>query len=411
MADTKITEKYEFKTDIITSYTGTEQRIALRNEPRHYLSYDYTAMKPFEAQWLRAVARMKQSTALYIPMWHTPLYLSEPALKDSRFIKVEEPLMFDARNCQAIEVFVKDTVKGTNKYYRVATFGDGGVIGLGNKLETDLNPKNAYIYPLIKCSIQPINSLNYVFSNGTDVTMNFEDVLDKSPVTMPSKYLFGYYDNYKGRNPYGIPYKHSNNDVFTLEPQWIEDNSVTLDVEKQTVKLDNDIGVFSYDSKNNLSYDKNNYSLILMNKAEINNMVKFFYRVKGKYKSFYMPSWVNDFTPCFDIQAGNNFIYTEFDSLYKYYLSNSRKNKIIIFTKDFKSYILNVMSLTYEIIGNIKYGKLLLSSPIDMNLPLSNIKMMSYFNHVRLDDDTLQLNYESTQVAQVDITTMEVDDV
>ena len=60
---------------------------------------------------------------------------------------------------------------------------------------------------------------------------------------------------------------------------------------------------------------------------------------------------------------------------------------------------------------HIKYGKLLLSSPIDMNLPLSNIKMMSYFNHVRLDDDTLQLNYESTQVAQVDITTMEVDDV
>ena len=140
MADTKITEKYEFKTDIITSYTGTEQRIALRNEPRHYLSYDYTAMKTLEAQWLRAVARMKQSTALYIPMWHTPLYLSEPALKDSRFIKVEEPLMFDARNCQAIEIFVEDTVKGTNKYYKVITFGDGGVIGLGKKLETDLNP-------------------------------------------------------------------------------------------------------------------------------------------------------------------------------------------------------------------------------------------------------------------------------
>ena len=411
MADTKITEKYEFKTDIITSYTGTEQRIALRNEPRHYLSYDYTAMKPFEAQWLRAVARMKQSTTLYIPMWHTPVYLTEEALVDSKYFKIEETSMFDLRNSQAVMVFKEDSVKDINHYYRTVSYGDGGVVGLYKKLNSPLNPKNAYVYPLIKCSLQPITSLKYVFSNGTDVTINFEDLQEKSPIIVPNKYLYDYYDNYKGRNPYNIPYKYNGSDVLTLAPQWIEDSSVTLDIQKQTVKLDNDIGVFSYDSKNDLSYDKNNYSLILMNKAEINNMVKFFYRVKGKYKSFYMPSWVNDFTSCFDIQAGNNFIYTEFDSLYKYYLSNSRKNKIIIFTKDFKSYILNVMSLTYEIIGNIKYGKLLLSSPIDMNLPLSNIKMMSYFNHVRLDDDTLQLNYESTQVAQVDITTMEVDDV
>ena len=37
--------------------------------------------------------------------------------------------------------------------------------------------------------------------------------------------------------------------------------------------------------------------------------------------------------------------------------------------------------------------------------------MISYFNHVRLDSDELQLNYESTQVAQVTLTTKEVDDI
>ena len=63
-----------------------------------------------------------------------------------------------------------------------------------------------------------------------------------------------------------------------------------------------------------------------------------------------------------------------------------------------------------EDIGDTRYGKLLLSAPTTETIPLSNIKMISYFNHVRLDDDTLQLNYESTQVAQVDITTKEVDD-
>jgi len=97
--------------------------------------------------------------------------------------------------------------------------------------------------------------------------------------------------------------------------------------------------------------------------------------------------------------------------LYKYYLSNNRKKKIIIFTKDLKSYIVDILSLTFETIADKKYGKLLLANPITVDLSLSNIKMISYFNHVRLDSDELQLNYESTQVAQVTLTTKEVDDI
>ena len=409
--DTMITEKYEFKTDIIKSYGGQEQRIALRDEPRHFLSYDYTAMKPFEAQWLRAVVRMKQSSPLYIPMWHTPLYLTEEALIDSKSINIEETSMFDLRRCIAIIVFKEDNIKGENKYYQTLSYGDGGRIGLYKKLKDGLNPKNAYIYPLIKCSLQPITGLDYIFSNGTNITINFEDIMEESPVKVPYKYLFDYYDNYKGRNIHNIPYKHLGENVLTLSPQWVDDSSVTLDIEKNTVKLDNDTGIFLYDSKNNLSYDKSTYNWYLMNKAEINNMIKFFYRIKGMYKSFYMPSWVNDFIPCFDIKYGQNYIYTEFDSLYKYYLSNNRKKKIIIFTKDLKSYIVDILSLTFETIADKKYGKLLLANPITVDLSLSNIKMISYFNHVRLDSDELQLNYESTQVAQVTLTTKEVDDI
>ena len=44
MADTKITERYEFKTDIITAWDGHEQRIKTRQLPRHFLTYDYSAM-------------------------------------------------------------------------------------------------------------------------------------------------------------------------------------------------------------------------------------------------------------------------------------------------------------------------------------------------------------------------------
>ena len=409
MAETQIIEKYEFLTDILTSYAGMEQRIALRDTPRHYISYDYTAMNSLEAQWVRALLRMRQTNTMYIPMWHRQLYLAEKAWIGTTTLKLVEESVYNLRDCQAIIIFNHDTIKGDNDYYRVVSCQSGGMITLGSKLKSSLNPKNTWIYPLINCSVQPTTGINYVYSNGTNATINFEDILEVTPLTIPYNYLY-LYSEYKERNPYSIPYTYNSYDVFTIRPQWIDDNSVSMDIEKITNKLDNNIGVFQYDSKSNLSYDKTTYNLYLMCEEEINNTIKFFHNVKGKYKSFYMPSWVNDFSPCFDIKSGQNYIYTEFDSLYKYYISNNRKRKIIIFTTNYNSYILDVLSFTYEDIGDTRYGKLLLSAPTTETIPLSNIKMISYFNHVRLDDDTLQLNYESTQVAQVDITTKEVDD-
>ena len=410
MADTQITEKYEFLTSIITSYSGAEQRISLRDIPRRYISYDYAAMNKFEAQWLRALLRMKQTNTMYIPMWHRQLYLSEEAWMGSKVIKLTEGSLYDLRGCQAIIIFKHDTIKGTNNYYRVVACSEGGIIQLGSKLKSNLNPKNAWIFPLINCSIQPTTGINYVYSNGTNTTVNFEDILDNSPLSIPYKYT-GYYQNYKGRNIFKLPYTHNGRNVLTISPQWVEDDSISMDIEKVTNKLDNSTGIFQYDSKNNLSYDKTTYNLYMMCKEEINNIIRFFNYVKGRYTSFYMPSWVNDFQPSSDILSGTNYIYTEFDTLYTYYLSNNRKKKIVIFTNDYKSYIYDILSITYQTIDEKKYGKLVLSTPITENIPLSNIKMISYFNHVRLDSDELQLNYESTQVAKVTLTTKEVDDI
>ena len=97
-------------------------------------------------------------------------------------------------------------------------------------------------------------------SFNIEIDENIEDLLEESPVKVPNKYLIDYYDIYSGMNKYKIPYTYGGENVLTLSPQWVDDGSVTLDIEKQTIKLDNDIGIVSYDSKNNLSYDKSTYN-------------------------------------------------------------------------------------------------------------------------------------------------------
>ena len=48
MADTQITEKLSFQTDIIQSYSGKEQRIKVRQYPRKFYTYNYDAMDKFQ---------------------------------------------------------------------------------------------------------------------------------------------------------------------------------------------------------------------------------------------------------------------------------------------------------------------------------------------------------------------------
>ena len=77
MADTQITEKLSFQTDIIQSYSGKEQRIKVRQYPRKFYTYNYDAMDKFQAEWVRAILRIGQNEIYYIPMWQDVIHLTE----------------------------------------------------------------------------------------------------------------------------------------------------------------------------------------------------------------------------------------------------------------------------------------------------------------------------------------------
>lgn len=411
MAGDRITEKWEYKTDIITSYDGHEQRIKTRQYPRHYVSYDYPAMNCFEAQWLRGLGRLRQSDTYYIPMWHNVTRLAEdfPGMGKSLYINKEHMYSFD--DVEWIEIFVKDDPNqfGVNMVLRVENYFDQ-IIGLKKVLTKPLYKENTWIYPLKRCSIQPMNGFQYIYSNGASVTHSFEDLLRK-PVNLkiPDKWVTDF-ENYSLRNKWNLPEHYDNREVFVASPQWLDDDSLSLSVDKAVTKMDNETGQFLYDLKNEKSYDVHTMELILMCKEAINNMQRFFKRVSGMYKSFYAPTWANDIELLQDIEAQNNYIYTKWSNISDFYISNKRNKKLVIFTKDKHSYILDILTYGYEMIDGVKVGKIMFTNPLGMNIPKSNVLMCSYFNLVRFDSDELQLNYESDIVANVSLVFREVDE-
>lgn len=475
----KITESYEFKTDIITSYSGIEQRIKTRQVPRHYMSFDYDAINLYQAQWLRGMSRIPQNETWYVPLWCREVFLKEDFTEHGKILYIDTDYFYNLDGVEWIEVFFHDdfTQKECNIVRRVDHYSSNAIT-LRKKIDIPLYAANTHIFPLIKCSVQPNGQINYIYSNGTKTSMSFEDLLIEPLINIPYNYrteydygfdknqqlkqlkedtqykkgdiikingqyleckqggktekqsidisnqhigidirygtaIFSIISPYKGMaqfNRWNLPEKENGIDILLNEPQWVDDSDYSIEIDRNTNKLDTETGIFLYDMKNKFTYDTHTSSIILKDIKQINNMIKFFKNMSGMQKSFYAPTWVNDLEACMTIWGNKNVIYTIYTNLYKFYANNSRKKKIVVFTTDWQSYIFEIKSYTHEKIDNIDYGKLILTEEAGVTIPIEKIKMISYLNRVRFCSDKLTLNYESVTVAQTTLAMKEVDD-
>ena len=416
MAETKITEKYEYLTDIITSFGNKEQRIRLREKPRHTYSFDYSAMTLWDGQWLRAMMRTKINDVHLVPMWHNEMRLTEDYVGNKLlFIRPEH--MMNMEGCNMVKVFVKDDYKasGVNTLLDIDAINTNNTLHIKDAYTIDfLDMRNAFLYPVKRVALQPSSTLQYVYSNGSEVALNFEDLNYESPVAFPNKFLEEY-DVEDSANRFNLPLTHDGLNLFPVSPQWISDDSLSLTVDKWVTRLDNETGSFFYDVKTTNSYDIMTFDLTLMNKPAINNMIRFFRKVCGRWKPFYVPSWANDIEVWTDIRATDNYILTDFHNLDRLYNRNGRRKKIVIFTKDWKSYIYDIFTWKrLDFIGkngNVKHlCEVILNKQVGVSLPKSNILMVSFLNFVRFDSDELVLNYETTNEAQTTLVMKEVDE-
>lgn len=405
---TRITEKYSFKTDIITAYSGKEQRIMLRREPRRSYSYDYDAMDGIQAQWIRGIGRLRISDAFYVPMWQNIMYLRKD-FNGGKNLEVDSDYLYGLRDCQYMELFVKDDVPGYgyNTVLKINNVYDG-VIELRNPLRKTLSPKNTWLYPLRKCAVQPSDSVKYVYHDGATSTLNFLDLLETTTKNFP-KHIISEYRDLEEINHFKLPKMLNEKEVFLWQPTWTSEEEM-LSTNRNYINLDNETGQFVYDLKNTRYYDINSYTILLPNRKMIDNMIKFFIRMGGRYKSFYAPSWVNDFVPAFDIKAGDTSMLTAFDNYFRFFGNTAREKYIVIFTKDFNHKIMKISGHTYEMINKKRYGKIILGGTFDEAIKKDDISMISFLNLVRLDSDDLQIDYESNVVATTRLVFKEVDD-
>lgn len=407
MADTKITEKYEFLTQIITAYDSSEQRMALRTNPRHYVSYNYDAMSATEAQWIRGILNMQQTDTIYIPQWQRTCDIVEDSVEGSTSILLDSTDIWGFKNAYALMFFSEDAVNGGGEVYQIRHILTNNMVGLQKQLTSKKYIGIDHVVPLLNCYVQPTDSTTYTFSRGTTTVLNYEVLADQNAPLFPSIFDINTVESSDSDLKYGIPTSYNLVSIFRLEPIWIED--ISDKIEKNAEKLDNESGRIFYDSKSASIATTRDIKYTLTSRIDIDNLVKMFYRVKGMQTSFYIPSWLTDFEPAFDIGRNDMFFYTNLNSLYKFYANNNRRKLIIMFMNDYTVKIVKITAYSYETIDDVTYGKVYIESSFGILIRTRDINMISYLMRVRFNSDMMTLDYDTTFVADTTLSFKEVD--
>lgn len=405
---TKITEKYEFLTQILTSYDGSEQRNALRVEPRHYITYDYYGVTVWESQWLRMLMLGSQANTMYIPLWHIAHDILDDVPKGATSYRVDTSHLWGYRNVLGIFMYREDTLNGGEAYKLSHLTSSGNISLTKGFLNAKVSGADKAV-PMLNCYIQPDSNLSHNFTNDTNATLNFEVLREQTAPNFPA-FADYFNDEYCDTvEHYGLPVEYNGLEVFRSMPAWVE--TLNFSYEPNMFKLDNSTGNVFYDKKSQAISEKRVLDLVLLNRPEINNLIRFFFRSKGRLKPFYAPTWVNDLEITKDINASDDFLLITITDTYKYLNDNDKRKKLCVFLKDNTVRILDINAYSYqsEEDKTLK-GKIYLSKPVGEDIPMSQINMISFFCKYRLDNDTLQLDYETTTVATTKLEIREVKD-
>lgn len=405
MAD-RITETFEFKTQIHTAWDGTEQRLALREEPRRCVSYDFIGVQSWQSQYLRLLTMGEQTKQLQLPLWHAASPLQKKLYERQSQARIRPEYLWSYRNIGAVELWTGDEAGG--RRYALNYILANGVLGLGKVMDRDWEAVRTLVLPVATGVLRQEDNYENLHAAVTGLTIKLELVENQKAPEFPAAYD-PWHDEALPQGTAvetGLPEVYQGAEIFRHVPPWSAD--MTASIERNANRLDNRTGVFRYDLKSLSAAETRKIEYVGLSAAEIHNLQRFFYRKKGAWKSFWLPTWLEDLELAEDAAAGNIFFFVKFNLYFRYLAQNRRRQTIAVFFTDHSCEILRLAGYSTDETG--ERGKVYLNQVLKRPLLKSRVRCISYLCRVRFAEDTLFTDYETTGAAKLALSFREVDE-
>lgn len=381
------TERYEYASDVMTSDDGTEQRQALRDTPRALLSYRYrfgdeeinSRVENLLADW--------HARVFALPIWQDYATLSSTLASGGTAVSVASLTDRDFR-AGAGELILLYANENSFEALEVSSI-------VGTTINVSVGPTSTWpagtkVLPIRLCFVRGAAQQDAYVTAMRDVSLQFEAL---SQLSFADETAFSTYQ--------GAP--------LLLDAMREPDIQAQRVFGRDLLRADSRTGRAFQKSTRRFSPMSQGFFLDFDGRTEQWRLKRFLQARKGMVRSFWVPTWRNDFAIQAPATAPTNTIFVKAARYSDQVFGNStesRKHIMIEYVngvRDFRK--ITGASVTSP--GILE--TLTLDSNVTQNVTTGNVVRISFMQRVRLSTDTIEFRHDYTYTGEVALPIMEVD--
>lgn len=352
-----MTETLEWKTDILQSYSGAEQRIARRLSPRRTFEFSILIASNERARFENRLAYVG-GNSWYLPIYPDVTYLENNVTAGTTLLSSEtRGHDFVVGN----KLLIKSEVNGKTKSVLcdIAAINNSSIT-LASAIQTDFNA-GAAIYPVRLA----------VLTNTPELTRHNDDLLSSQ-----IRFRVTEHNAYSKNISFLPTYRHF--PVLNIQPDWSE--SLKGKYERFLLELDNNSGIPARVDTAKLPFFVQEFRWFVTERIEQTQLRQLFYYLTGQQKNIWVSSQNYDFNTK---NVNSRLLDIENVGFSKIGLMPGRQDLAITLTNGSTLY----RRINSAAVLSDDTERLLLDEPI--NVAAEDIVSVSFLTLCRLDSDSI----------------------
>ena len=377
------TVEYEYRTEIITSRAGREQRRAIRQSPRKTLSFTAMVSSASFRSLVRDMASA-QDKSFIVPDYVRSVLTVEPLANNGSSVAVETVPAWATTGATvvigfagAFDTFVIDAISDNRLTFSTTAKRNW--------------PSGSKLYPGLYARLDTTLRHRQRTSRAGELNVTFSVEPGSEPLPIPpepSQLLNG-------------------RELFLKRPNWAQTVEVTFGTSRETL----DYGYGTVIHTNPVPFNTRDEQFVFVGRSpsEAVQMLDFFDRMRGQQGEFYMPTWTEDLSATAGISPADPVLRVADARLADDYSGDTVHKAIAVVLSDGSILARKVTDIYPDPFG---MGSILeIAGGWDRTVPLSNISMVCWLPVWRFASDKLTVEWLTDAVTQFAVTIRTLEDL
>ena len=362
-----VEEKLSWLTDIITTWTGLEQRIKVRSNPRRNFKMSFWPTTKRLSQIMENMCQAWRSHSWSLPLFPEAMPLTSLPADGAYAVAVDTSNMTLAAGDLCMIWFSDDA----HQELAVESLGSTSIT-FAKALSVPATASTGYAIPVqtARLSTQPDKERTPALTDK--YTMEWV-LLNESEV--PGSIAL---DQYLGL------------DVFVYPSRFMDSSSQKVEYTKVTSEIDYKSGVVYFDSSVDFTSQQLQVNLVPTDKTTAFQLRQFFLNREGRLVPFWYPLYDLNMTLVNNIGSSDTTLVIE-DCQFSLLSDHATRNHLFVETVSGDRYYRQIMSIAKGDAGEI----LTMDTALGANISTAQIKTLCFLGKFRLDEDTVTMTWSS----------------